>query len=194
MGSGGPQERNFDTGIAVLLNAFFHLFRCAAGSHSLDIGVWNRLDEPFHTALSVSFLEKRDVFFPDVRFANPHLRTGDKGNLHRIEFGGHFPPNGVQSLGVVIFDGAVDDLCDFELGEIPSGFFCRVLDNFKGVDGIFRRAHGIEYDFVASPMAASELTESRISSMVSEKKAISKPRSSACRMTSAISLALVNLP
>src|SRR5207249_12260232 len=100
MGSGGPQERNFDTGIAVLLNAFFHLFRCAAGGHSLDIGVWNRPDQPFHTALSVSFLEKRDVFFPDVRFANPHLRTGDKGNLHRIEFGGHFPPNGVQSLGV----------------------------------------------------------------------------------------------
>src|SRR3990172_10577134 len=43
-------------------------------------------------------------------------------------------------------------------------------------------------------MAASELTESRINSIVSEKNAISKPRSSAAFITSAISFTLVNLP
>ena len=47
---------------------------------------------------------------------------------------------------------------------------------------------------VAKLIAANELTESRMSSMVSEKNAISKPRSSACCITSAISLTLVNLP
>ena len=47
---------------------------------------------------------------------------------------------------------------------------------------------------VARPMADMAETESRMSSMVSEKKPISKPRSSARRMRSAISRTLVNFP
>ena len=74
----GPQERDFYAGVAILLHPLFHFVRSAAGGHPFDIGIRNRFDQPFHAALGMRLLEKRDIFFSNIGLADAHLRPGNK--------------------------------------------------------------------------------------------------------------------
>src|SRR3972149_4038972 len=95
------EQRKLDASLAVALDPFLDLVGRPACGHSFDIGVRDSLDQAFHAAFSIGLLEDRDVFFPDVRFADAHLGTGDKGKLDRIELGGHLPADLVERFFVM---------------------------------------------------------------------------------------------
>src|SRR5215472_6085379 len=144
----GPQKRNLDSGVAVLLHAFFNFARRAAGGHALDVGIRNRLDEPFHAALGVGFFEERNVFFLYVGLAHAHLRCRNEGNLDGIKFRGDFPAHRIEGFLMVVFDRTVDYLLHLEIRNISTGRRSGLANNLQRIDGILRRANRIQYNAV----------------------------------------------